>query len=116
MMISTVSFDAIKEGDSRMRYPTLTEAEIEEHLQRVPMWTRDGNMLVRTFQFKDFIQALQFVNQAAETAESINHHPDIDIRYNKVTFRLTTHDSGGLTIHDFELAAASDDFADTILG
>ena len=99
-----------------MKYPTLTESEIEEHLKRVPLWTRDGGTLTRTFEFQDFTQALQFVNQAAETAESINHHPDIDIRYNKVTFHLTTHDTGGLTIHDFELAAASDDFADTILG
>ncbi|MEO7717066.1 MAG: 4a-hydroxytetrahydrobiopterin dehydratase [Capsulimonas sp.] len=99
-----------------MKFPLLPETEVLDHLKRVPLWSRKDGVLTRTFEFKDFTQALQFVNQAGETAESINHHPDIDIRYNKVTFRITTHDSGGLTIHDFELAAASDDFADTILG
>ena len=62
------------------------------------------------------MQSMEFVNQVAETAESVNHHPDIDVRYSAVTLALTTHDSGGLTLNDVDLAAACDDFADGIGG
>ena len=60
--------------------------------------------LVRTFQFKDFRQSLSFVNKVGEAAEDAGHHPDIDIRYNRVRLSLTTHDAGGLTEKDFDLA------------
>jgi len=95
-----------------MRRALLSEDEIVEHLARLPDWTRDGGMISRTYQFADFAQAMEFVNQVAETAEDVNHHPDIDIRYGKVTLALTTHDSGGLTLSDIDLAAVCDDFAD----
>lgn len=68
-------------------------------------------MLVRTFTFSDFLAAIRFVNAVAEVAEAADHHPDIDIRYNKVTLALTTHDSGGLTEKDFALAAQADTIA-----
>ena len=97
-----------------MRVPKLSEEEIYQHMAKLPGWNREGEALSRIFQFKDFSHALGFVNQVAETSEAVNHHPDILIRYNKVTLRLTTHDSGGLTLNDIDLAAASDDFADTI--
>jgi len=97
-----------------MRVPKLSEEEIHQHLAKLPGWSREGEALSKTYQFQDFGHALGFVNQVAETAESVNHHPDILIRYNKVTLRLTTHDSGGLTHNDVDLAAASDDFADGI--
>jgi len=67
--------------------------------------------LVRTFTFQDFVGALRFVNRVADLAEAASHHPDIDIRYNRVRLALTTHDAGGLTGKDFELAAAADQAA-----
>lgn len=97
-----------------MSVPTLTEDEIVSHLANLPGWTRQGEALTKTYQFADFSHAMNFVNQAAETAESVNHHPDIDIRYDKVSLTLTTHDSGGLTLNDIDLAAACDDFADAV--
>lgn len=97
-----------------MRVPKLSEAEITEHLAKLPGWTRSGESLSKTYEFKDFSHALGFVNQVGETADSVHHHPDIAIRYNKVTLMLTTHDVGGLTRNDVDLAAASDDFADGI--
>jgi len=95
-----------------MRRPLLSEDEILAHLARLPEWTRDSGRISRTYSFVDFAQAMAFVNQVAETAEEVDHHPDIDIRYGKVTLALTTHDSGGLTLSDMDLAAVCDDFAD----
>ena len=65
-------------------------------------------MILRTFQFKDFPAAIKFTNAVAELAEEAWHHPDIDIRWNKVTLSLTTHDAGGLTEKDFALAKKFD--------
>ena len=64
--------------------------------------------LTRTFEHKDFVAALSFVNRVGGLAEKAGHHPDIDIRYNKVRLGLVTHDAGGLTSKDFDLAAAVD--------
>lgn len=97
-----------------MRMPKLTEEEIRDHLTRLPGWTRDGETLTKQFQFADFVQAMQFVNHVAQDAEAANHHPDIDIRYNKVTLALTTHDSGSLTQNDIALAAQADGDADAV--
>jgi 4a-hydroxytetrahydrobiopterin dehydratase len=74
----------------------------------VPDWQVDSGELVRTFLFKDFRTALSFVNRVGEIAENASHHPDIDIRYNKVRLALVTHDAGGVTQKDFDLAAAAD--------
>ena len=70
----------------------------------VPAWRRQGDAIVRTFQFPDFLVAMAFVNQVASLAEAAAHHPDIDIRWNRVTLLLTTHDASGLTEKDFSLA------------
>jgi 4a-hydroxytetrahydrobiopterin dehydratase len=86
----------------------LNAAQIKSALADVPEWTRQGATISRTFQFKDFPTAIQFVNAAAELAEQAWHHPDIDIRWNKVKFTLTTHDAGGLTEKDFALAGKFD--------
>jgi len=88
--------------------PKLETAQIAAVLTTVPQWTRRGDAIVRTFQFKDFPAAIKFVNAAAAAAEHAWHHPDIDIRWNKVTLVLTTHDAGGLTQKDFELAREFD--------
>ena len=82
----------------------LTAAEIKTALARLPDWKKSGATIVRTFAFKDFVAAMKFVNAVAKLAEAAWHHPDIDIRWNKVTLALTTHDAGGLTRKDFALA------------
>ena len=86
----------------------LDEAEIPGALATLPEWQRRQETLARTFVFKDFPAALKFVNAVADLAERAQHHPDIDIRWNKVTLALTTHDAGGLTEKDFALARACD--------
>ena len=82
----------------------LTETEIGTLLPRVPGWERRGADLRRTWTFPDFRAAMAFVNRVADLAEAANHHPDIDVRYSKVTLVLSTHDAGGLTARDFALA------------
>ncbi|MBT9330975.1 4a-hydroxytetrahydrobiopterin dehydratase [Paracidobacterium acidisoli] len=88
--------------------PLMNESEISERLQSTSGWQRQGEQIVRLFTFGNFIQAMEFVNQVAEKAEAAGHHPDIDIRYNKVRLALSTHDAGGLTQRDFDLAASVD--------
>ena len=84
--------------------PALTQQEISSHISKLPEWTIDSGELVQTFTFKDFLSSVDFVNQIAKEAENMGHHPDIDIRYNRVRIALTTHDAGGLTEKDFQLA------------
>lgn len=86
----------------------LTIAQADAAAKHTPDWKRKGEAITRTFEFKDFAGALQFVNAVAQLAERANHHPDIDIRWNKVTLALSTHDEGGLTNKDFKLAAQID--------
>lgn len=86
----------------------LNAAQIKSALSAVPEWAKKGATISRTYQFKDFPAAIQFVNAVAELAEQAWHHPDIDIRWNKVTLALTTHDAGGLTQKDFALAQKFD--------
>jgi 4a-hydroxytetrahydrobiopterin dehydratase len=71
-------------------------------------WTRQGPAITTTVVRKDFAAAMVFVNQVAELAEARNHHPDMAISWNKVTLTLSTHDAGGLTQLDLDLAAAID--------
>ena len=82
----------------------LTETQISEKIKTLPGWTTDGQEITRTFQFSDFIAAIDFVNKLVKPAEAAGHHPDIAISYNKVTISLTTHDAGGITDKDFALA------------
>jgi len=82
----------------------LTELEIEAALKDLPQWKLVGIAIQRIYEFPDFKQAMVFVNKMADAAEEANHHPDIDIRYNKVTVALTSHDSGGVTGRDMKMA------------
>ena len=82
----------------------LTEKEIEGGLNTARGWNREGDEIVGVFVFDDFVRAMGFVNSVALLAEKMNHHPDIDVRWNKVTLRLSTHSAGGLTSKDFDLA------------
>jgi 4a-hydroxytetrahydrobiopterin dehydratase len=88
--------------------PKLNAAQIKTALATVPDWRKKGATIARTFELKDFPAALKFVNRVAVLAEQAWHHPDIDIRWNKVTLTLTTHDQGGLTEKDFALARKFD--------
>ena len=89
----------------------LNAAQIKSALVAVPDWKKSGVTIARTFGFKDFPAAIRFVNAVAKLAEKAGHHPDIDIRWNKVAFRLTTHSEGGLTVKDFALARQFDRLA-----
>ena len=86
----------------------LNAPQIRSGLARVPGWKKRGGTIVRTFMFKDFPAAIRFVNTVSRLAEKAWHHPDIDIRWNKVTLTLTTHDAGGLTQKDLKLARQFD--------
>ena len=86
----------------------LNSSEIKSALATVPDWKKKVAVISRKFQFKDFPAAMKFVNVVAKLAEKEQHHPDIDIRWNKVTLALTTHDAGGLTKKDFALAKKFD--------
>ncbi|MDN5917988.1 MAG: 4a-hydroxytetrahydrobiopterin dehydratase [Pseudonocardia sp.] len=83
----------------------LDDNAVRTALQGLPGWDRDGDSIVRTAQLPDFVSAIAVVDRVAEDAESAQHHPDIDIRYNTLTFRLSTHSEGGLTAKDTDLAA-----------
>jgi 4a-hydroxytetrahydrobiopterin dehydratase len=77
-------------------------------LSALPEWKRNGQIISRTYVFADFVAAMKFVNTVADLAEQAQHHPDIDVRWNKVTLALSTHDAGGLTQKDFALAKQCD--------
>jgi len=90
----------------------LTEEQINERLENeVPEWSLVGEAITRTYQFAHFAQSIEFVNKVAAEAEEAQHHPDILVRFNKVSLTLATHDAGGITGKDFDLAARTDDLA-----
>jgi 4a-hydroxytetrahydrobiopterin dehydratase len=91
--------------------PLLSPSEITQSHAQVPAWNLNGSVIRRTYLFHDFAEAMHFVNWVAQVAEDAGHHPDIDIRWNRVTLALSTHDEGGLTTKDFELAARCDKLA-----
>jgi len=88
--------------------PLLNNEQVTEKLAGLPLWQLAAPNIERTLTFADFPAAIAFVNRIAEAAEQANHHPDIDIRWNKVRLALSSHDAGGLTERDFLLAAAID--------
>jgi 4a-hydroxytetrahydrobiopterin dehydratase len=89
--------------------PALTTKQIGLHLKAVPNWSKRAQTIFRTFKFQGFLNSIDFVNRIARRAQKINHHPDIDIRFDKVTLTLTTHDEGGITEKDFCLARQCDE-------
>lgn len=82
----------------------LTEDELRQALQELPDWKLENGEIVQQRTLKDFVAAMAFVNDVAQLAEAAGHHPDIDIRYNRVRLSLVTHDAGGLTSNDTNLA------------
>jgi len=90
----------------------LNAQDIKAWLKKLPQWDHEKKHIERVFEFDDFDQAIEFVNGVAEIAGEDDHHPDIDIRYGKVTLRLSTHSEGGLTDMDFEVAEKIDTLVD----
>ena len=88
--------------------PVLEDRVVAAKMQSIPLWTLERGELVRRCEFENFVEAMHFVNSVAELAEGAGHHPDIDVRYNKVRLALISHDAGGLTERDFDLAAGID--------
>ncbi len=86
----------------------LNTQEVKESLKRVPEWDHEKKHIERTFEFDDFSEAIDFVNSVAEIAEEDDHHPDLDIRFNKVRVLLSTRSEGGVTELDFDLAEKID--------
>ncbi len=86
----------------------ISVADVELALHDLPEWrleiSREGGRIVRHWTFADFVQAMIFVNRVAELAEEAGHHPDIDMRYSRVTLGLVTHDAGGITERDLNMA------------
>jgi len=87
----------------------LSDAEITARLDALPDWSQPGEEIQRTYRFADFVGAMAFVQSVASRAEAVQHHPDILIRYSRVTLSLSTHDAGGITEKDFDFARAADD-------
>ncbi|MFM7180700.1 MAG: 4a-hydroxytetrahydrobiopterin dehydratase [Verrucomicrobiales bacterium] len=87
-------------------------SNLDNFAKKVPEWEIDGDNISRTFEFDEFMEAIDFVNSVAEIAEEAQHHPDMDIRFNTVLLTLTTHDLGGLTKSDFDVAARIDNLVD----
>jgi 4a-hydroxytetrahydrobiopterin dehydratase len=86
----------------------LKKDEIKGRLAGMTGWKFDDDEIEKKFQFADFKQAMAFVNRVADAAESMDHHPDIEIKYNKVEMSLSTHSEGGVTDKDFALAERID--------
>ena len=90
----------------------LTEDVLSANLKKCPEWDVEGKEITRLIEFESFQEAIDFVNDLAEVAEEADHHPDIDIRYAKVILHLTTHDEGGITSSDIEMAKRIDNMLD----
>ena len=89
--------------------PALTTKEINLHLKAIPDWSKRAQTICRTYKFEGFLMSIAFVHRVAKRAQKMTHHPDIDIRFDKVKLTLTTHDAGGLTAKDFILAGQCDE-------
>jgi 4a-hydroxytetrahydrobiopterin dehydratase len=82
----------------------LEDEEIEQRLDELGDWEREGDEIQKVFEFEDFAAAIHFVTDVARLADRYDHHPDIDIRWNRVRLGLSTHSEGGLTARDFDIA------------
>jgi 4a-hydroxytetrahydrobiopterin dehydratase len=89
----------------------LTDSEIKAALEKLPGWNASGKAIERNFEFKNFKDAMAFANRVAMIAEEANHHPDIEISYNKLKLTLVSHDSGGVTNRDVKMAARINEIA-----
>ncbi len=91
--------------------PKLSQTEAEQRVKNLSGWTLHGDEIRKQYTFKDFPAAIAFVDRLAPVAQAADHHPDILITYTRVTLTYSTHSEGGLTVKDFEGAAAADRLA-----
>ena len=84
----------------------LSDIAIQRGLGNLPGWSRRGDVITKTYQFADFMKGIDFVVAVAKAADAADHHPDIDIRYTKITCSLSTHSAGGITEKDLAMAGA----------
>ena len=96
----------------RVMADLIKAVDLKNRMKKIPEWELEKNHIERTFEFDDFTDAIDFVNAVAEVADEEEHHPDIDIRYNKVRLVVSTHSKGGLTELDFGLAERIDTLAE----
>jgi 4a-hydroxytetrahydrobiopterin dehydratase len=87
----------------------LSDQEIEEQLAGLDGWSREGDTITKTFENGDFVGSVKFVDSLVEPAEAMNHHPDLELSWDKVKVKITNHAQGGLTGSDFELAGKIDE-------
>jgi 4a-hydroxytetrahydrobiopterin dehydratase len=88
----------------------LSDIAIQRELGNLQGWSRRGDVITKTYQFRNFMTGINFVTAVAKAADAADHHPDIDIRYTKVTCTLSTHSAGGITQKDLDLAKQIDRF------
>ena len=93
----------------------LTQRQVSNRLAKLEQWAECGDAIQRTFHFADFVTSMKFVNEIAQAAERVQHHPDILVRWNKVSLTLSTHDAGGITDKDFSFAADADRIAAALM-
>lgn len=89
----------------------LSESEVQERLAGLSGWERSGDEIQKSFKRGDFVGSVRFVSSLVEPAEAMNHHPDVEVSWDTVTVKLSTHSEGGLTAADFELAEKIDALA-----
>jgi len=86
----------------------LSDIAVQRELGNLPGWSRRGDVITKTFQFRNFLNGINFVSAVAKAAEAADHHPDIDIRYTKIICTLSTHSAGGITQKDLDMARKID--------
>lgn len=89
----------------------LSDEEVKAKLGNLPGWRTEGTAIVKEFGFADFMGSIDYVNRLAQVAEKANHHPDLSISWNRVIVQWSSHEKGGVTAFDFEMAAKSDGLA-----
>jgi 4a-hydroxytetrahydrobiopterin dehydratase len=90
----------------------LSDITIQREIGNLAGWSRRGDAITKTFQFRNFLTGIDFVTAVAKAAEAADHHPDIDIRYTKITCTLSTHSAGGITQNDLDMARQIEKVAD----
>ena len=99
---------SLRTHDCRPGQPKLGDADIDAALATLPGWSHDDNALRKTYRFPDYYRTMAFVNAVAWIANQQDHHPDLDVRYNRCGVAFSTHDAGGITLNDLICAARVD--------
>jgi len=106
--VTEYSAASLRARDCRRGQPKLADADISEALPKLPGWSRRGDALLKTYLFADFYRTMAFVNAVAWVANQQDHHPDLDVRFNRCGVTFSTHDAGGITLNDLICAARVD--------